>query len=105
LHQVTINGKQFSSNKKIKSATYKEAGHTKKVELQQLHKKDSGQISEQNKVVVHNEEKIKEKEVQRTGANYLITISLAILLIAAAGISWKLGWFKRKKDSVNHLNI
>lgn len=103
-HDIIFNGKKISSSRPIKSATFKEAGQVKKIDLQQLQKKDSGQSSQQNKVFVYKEDKTKEKTVHRAGANYLITISLVIILIAATGIGWKFGWFKRKNGRKNLFN-
>jgi hypothetical protein len=101
LHLININGKNISSSKSIKSITIKEAGQSKKIDLQQQQKKDSGQSWEQSDIMVKKFEQDKEKIVHRSGANYLITISLAIILIAAAGISWKFGLFTRKKKTVS----
>lgn len=95
IHQVSIAGKEISSSRNIKSITIKSTGKILQVDLNQVSKKDSGQASKTSEVVVKKVEDVKEKQVDKTGANVWICLGGLVILIVALRFGY-IAWPKRK---------
>lgn len=91
VHKVKVNGKTIESNLPIKSATIRENGQTRQLDITEITRQDSGRQEEKGTVNVERKEQAKD----RNSFSWRIPWWLYLLVIGGAVAAWRLGWFKR----------
>lgn len=105
VHRVAIAGNEIVSSRAIKSISVKLSGNTTAIDITQLVRKDSIEVSRTQSVSKSIEEKSKVKTVKRSGANLLIWLCIAAGICAVVWTGWRFGLFRtrRNNDTTNKI--
>lgn len=102
-YKATYNGRQFESTQPIKKITVTDADTHTSTDITSLVTKDSGQINTKDTTALHKDESSKNKTVDRSGANPLVWLGVAMGLLMLACCGFEYGWFfpvsKRKNNN------
>lgn len=91
VHKVKVNGKTIESTVPIKSATIRENGQTRQLDITEITRQDSGRQEEKAAVTVERKEQAKD----RHSFTWRIPWWVYLLVIGGAVAAWRYGWFKR----------
>lgn len=91
VHKVKVNGKTIESTVPIKSATIRENGQTRQLDITQITRQDSGRQEDKATVNMMRKEQAKD----RRSISWRIPWWVYLLVIGGAVAGWRLGWFKR----------
>lgn len=91
VHKVKVNGKTIESTVPIKSATIRENGQTRQLDITEITRQDSGRQEEKGTVNVERKEQAKD----RHSFTWRIPWWVYLLVIGGAVAAWRYGWFKR----------
>lgn len=94
VHKVKVNGKVIESNVPIKSATLRENGQVKQLDITSTTRADSGRQEEKGTVKVERKEQVKDTD----SFSWKIPWWVYALLIVLPLVAWRLGWFKKEED-------
>lgn len=90
-YKVKVNGKTIESTVPIKSATIRENGQTRQLDITEITRQDSGRQEEVSTVNLEKKEVSTERKVFRWQIHWWVYL----LVIGGAVAAWRLGWFKR----------
>ena len=94
VHKVKVNGKTIESTVPIKSATIRENGQTRQLDITEITRQDSGRQEEKGTVKVERKEQAKD----RNSFSWKIPWWVYLLIIGGGITAWRYGWFKVQKD-------
>ena len=93
-HTVKVNGKVIESTVPIKSATIRENGNVRQLDITSTAKADSGKQTEQATVKVER----KEQQQERRSFAWRIPWWVYLLIIGGGVAAWRLGWFRVERE-------
>lgn len=94
VHKVKVNGKVIESNVPIKSATLRENGQVKQLDITNITRADSGRHEKKGTVKVNRKEQVKDSD----SFSWKIPWWVYLLLIGGAVAAWRLGWLKVERE-------
>ena len=94
-YKVKVNGKVIESTVPIKSATLRENGQVKQLDITNITRADSGRHEEKGAVKVERKEQVKDSD----SFSWKIPWWVYLLLIGGTVVAWRLGWFKKEEDT------
>lgn len=93
-HKLNVNGKVIESTVPIKSATIRENGNVRQLDITSTAKADSGKQTEQATVKVER----KDQQQERRSFAWRIPWWVYLLIIGGGVAAWRLGWFRVERE-------